>query len=376
MLGSLIVCYLSLALFNGNESTDLAEMLKEIVPDARIQYTIKRQFEKEEHELQKKDLVCFAAASFKGDLEIRLMEKFAAKLFEGEENLLKPDRSRKNAGLILYDAISEKKMFYSSEAERDLQFLEEALQADNFGKLMKKLRDRGLPQGMNVLFYGPPGTGKTETVFQLARRTGRDIRQIDISETKSHWFGDSEKLIKQVFNQYRSLVNKSTTTPILLFNEADGIFTKRKATGKSSTDQTENAIQNIILQEMEILRGIMIATTNMAGNLDKAFERRFLYKILLEKPDRETRCLIWESRLPELDKEFVMHLAERFDFSGGQIDNIVRKYVTHQVLRDKDPSQHNILSWCLEEGIQEGNKRIGFRVQSLTGPDKSERCQD
>jgi hypothetical protein len=358
----LIVCYLSLALFNGNESTDLAKMLKEIVPDVRIQFSIRRQFEREEHELLKKELVCFATASFKGDLEIRLSEKFAAQLFEGEQDLLQPDRSRKNAGLILYDAISEKKMFYSSEAERDLQFLEEALQADNFGKLMKRLCDRGLPQGMNVLLFGPPGTGKTETVFQLARRTGRDIRQIDISETKSHWFGDSEKLIKQVFDQYRSLVDKSTTAPILLFNEADGIFTKRKTTGRSSTDQTENAMQNIILQEMEILRGIMIATTNMVGSLDMAFERRFLYKILLEKPDQETRCLIWETRLPELDREFVRHLSERFDFSGGQIDNIVRKYVTHQVLRDKDPSLHNIIAWCLEEGMQEGNTRIGFRM--------------
>ncbi|MBP6872272.1 MAG: ATP-binding protein [Bacteroidales bacterium] len=372
----LIVCYLSLALFNGHESTGLAEMLKEIVPDARIQFAIKRQFEKEEHELLKKELVCFVAASFKGDLEVRLTEKFAAKLFEGEQDLLKPDRSRKNSGLILYDMIPEKQMFYSIEAKRDLQFLEEALLPDNFGKLMKKLQDRGLPQGMNVLLYGPPGTGKTETVFQLARRTGRDIRQIDISETKSHWFGDSEKLIKQIFDQYRYVVDKSTTAPILLFNEADGIFTRRKATGKSSTDQTENAIQNIILQEMENLRGIMIATTNMAGNIDKAFERRFLYKILFEKPDMEARLSIWKTRLPELDKEIIKHLSERFDFSGGQIDNIARKYVMHHILRDKDPFLHDILAWCREEGMQEGNARIGFRVQTLTDTAGAERCQD
>ena len=358
----LIACYLGLALFNGHESADLAKMLKEIIPDVRIQVSIRRQFDREEHELLKKELVCFTKASFKGDPEVRLTEKFAARLFEGEQDLLSPCRSSRDAGLILHEAIPEKQMFYSGAVERDLQFLEEALQQENFRKLMKKLHDKGLPQGMNVLLYGSPGTGKTETVYQLARRTGRDIRQIDISETKSHWFGDSEKLIKQVFDQYRSVADKSKTVPILLFNEADGIFAKRKTTGKSSTDQTENAIQNIILQEMENLRGIMIATTNMAGNLDRAFGRRFLYKILFEKPGAEARYLIWEARLPDLGREFIRHISERFDFSGGQIDNIARKYVMHQIIRDNDPSMQDIIAWCSEEGMQEGHKKVGFRV--------------
>jgi SpoVK/Ycf46/Vps4 family AAA+-type ATPase len=285
-----------------------------------------------------------------------------AQLFEGEQDLLKPDRNRRNAGLILHEVIPEKQMFYSNEVERNLQFLEEALQPGNFMKLMKNLHDKGLPQGMNVLLYGPPGTGKTETVFQLARRTGRDIHQIDISETKSHWFGDSEKLIKKVFDQYRVLAGRAEVAPILLFNEADGIFSTRKPMGRSSTDQTENAIQNIILQEMENLRGIMIATTNMAGNLDKAFERRFLYKILFDKPEMEARYLIWITRLPDLDRDFIRHISGNYDFSGGQIDNIVRKYVMHQVLRDTDPSLQDIIAWCREEGMQEGYKKVGFRM--------------
>jgi hypothetical protein len=96
-------------------------------------------------------------------------------------------------------------MFYSSDAERDLQFLEEALQADNFDNLMKKLRDRGFPQGL-----------------------------------KKH-------------------------------------------------DRAHPAVQR-----------------------------------------------------------------------GGW--HIHQKENHRQVLRDKDPSLHNIIAWCLEEGMQEGNKRIGFRM--------------
>lgn len=47
-----------------------------------------------------------------------------------------------------------------------------------------------------------------------------------------------------------------------------------------AVEKMENSIQNIILQEIEQLDGILIATTNLAENMDKAFERRFLYKIL------------------------------------------------------------------------------------------------
>ena len=64
--------------------------------------------------------------------------------------------------------------------------------------------------------------------------------------------------------------------PILLFNEADAVFSKRKDVNNGNVAQTENAIQNIILEEMENLDGILIATTNLADNLDGAFERRFV----------------------------------------------------------------------------------------------------
>ena len=43
---------------------------------------------------------------------------------------------------------------------------------------------------------------------------------------------------------------------------------------------------------METLDGIMIATTNLQQNMDKAFERRFLHKIKFEKPTEEARTHI------------------------------------------------------------------------------------
>ena len=113
--------------------------------------------------------------------------------------------------------------------------------------------------------------------------------------------------------------------PILLFNECDAFFSKRKDVNSSNTAQVENSIQNIILEEMENLNGILIATTNLVDNLDPAFERRFLFKIHFENPSVEAKKAIWRYKLPWLTPDKASQLAESYNLSGGEIDNIVRK---------------------------------------------------
>jgi hypothetical protein len=358
----LIAFFLAVNMVQGKEQLYLDYILTLQIPEIGRQVSQRRGFKRGDHELIRKGIIGFEPTAFKSDFLIRLSGEFTGKLFAGEKDLLESGKSGQDVQLILHEIIHEKQMFYSGEEARNLSFLEESIMPSNFKKLEKKLKEKGLSQGVNILFYGPPGTGKTETVYQLARKTGRDIRQIDISETKSMWFGESEKIIKKKFDQYRALVKSSKVAPILFFNEADGIFGKRKDNTAANTAQTENAIQNIILQEMETLNGIMIATTNMAENLDKAFERRFLYKILFEKPDMHARCMIWETRLPSLSSDFIRHLAEHFDLTGGQIDNVVRKHTMHQIVKDKEPDFQDIIQWCREENMQEGYSKIGFRI--------------
>ena len=110
---------------------------------------------------------------------------------------------------------------------------------------------------------------------------------------------------------------KNGKAPILLFNEADGVLAKRKDAMTSTVDQTENTSQNIILEEMEKLDGIMIATTNLAGNLDAAFERRFLFKVKFEQPTIEAKTKIWKSKMDWLSNSDVEHFAQNYDLSGG-----------------------------------------------------------
>ena len=184
---------------------------------------------------------------------------------------------------------------------------------------------------------------------------------ISISETKNKYFGESEKLVKKIFDDYKKLCESSEVMPILLFNEADGILSTRKNVGSSSVDQTENAIQNILLQEMEDFKGILIATTNLTNNLDKAFERRFLYKVKFEKPSPESRMKIWMDKIAELPEKDASALAGQFDLSGGQIENIARKWLMKKVLSGKNPVFEEIVSFCEEEQMNRNAvQRIGF----------------
>ena len=264
--------------------------------------------------------------------------------------------------MIKFDNIVEKKLFYGDNVQSQITELSQLLENSHYHVIHTRMQESGLRCGFTCLFYGAPGTGKTETVLQLAHQTGRDIYQVNMSQIKSCWVGDSEKNIKRIFDIYREIARRSSTTPILLFNEADAIINKRMEGAESAVNKMENTIQNIILQEMETLDGIMIATTNLAQNMDKAFERRFLYKIKFEKPTLEARMHIWQEMIPTLSEDDTRILAEKYDFSGGQIENITRHNTINGILYgNNDNTLKTLMSYCDKEYLDtKGTRKIGF----------------
>ena len=263
--------------------------------------------------------------------------------------------------LLMPDVIVEKRMYYNERELEEIERLAQLLSIDRFKDIQQRLKDANMRTGFTCLFYGSPGTGKTETVLQLSRKTGRPIFQVNISEMKSKWVGESEKKIQGLFSKYEAMVKKYDVCPILLFNEADAIINKRSNNTDAAVDKMENACQNIILQAMENLSGIMIATTNLSNNMDSAFERRFLYKICFDKPTVATRKQIWEAMLPSLSGEEARSLAESYDFSGGQIENIARKQIVDSILYGHNQDISHVMSYCQSENIRNSkNKRIGF----------------
>ena len=250
------------------------------------------------------------------------------------------------------DIITAKEMFYPTDIKKQIDELNSFLDEKQFLQIQQRMQESGFRTGFACLFYGAPGTGKTETVYQLARTSGRSIMIVDVPQIKSKWVGDSEKNIKALFDRYRSLVSRSELAPILLFNEADAIFGVRKNGAENAVDKMENTIQNIILQEMENLHGIMIATTNLASNLDSAFERRFLYKVKFEKPDATVRRCIWQDMIPELSDKDAITLANAFELSGGQIENVARRNTINRILHGDNSDHLSILmDYCKQESM-------------------------
>lgn len=281
-------------------------------------------------------------------------------LFSEMKNIaLRPDNRR---DVLRCDKIVPKQLYYDKKIEAQIDELANLLDDEQYRQIRARMEEMKYHSGFACLFYGAPGTGKTETALQLARRTGRDIIQVNIPEIKSMWVGESEKNIKKVFDDYRSKVKNSKIAPILLFNEADAVIGIRQEGAQRAVDKMENSIQNIILQEMETLDGIMIATTNLAQNLDKAFERRFLYKIKFDKPTVEARMSIWHEMIPSLTDDETHTLSNCYDFSGGQIENIARRNAIGTILHgDEANTLDNLIAYCNDEKLEtKQHKQIGF----------------
>ena len=296
---------------------------------------------------------------------IVLTQKTKSDLLSGCHLSYRPERHMqlRDSNLKSYNRIKEKDLFYNPDEQRQIDTLEHLLKVENLTSVQQRLEENGMRKGVACLFHGFPGTGKTETVLQLARHTGRDIVQIDIAGLRDKWVGESEKNIKSIFVHYRHLCEHSEVMPILFFNEADGIFSKRTENISGSADKMDNAMQNIILQELENLEGILIATTNLTRNLDQAFERRFLFKIEFKRPEPEVMARIWRSMLQDISQEAAEHLSSRYVFSGGQIENIARKRTIEYVLSGEMPGMGKIEEYCREETMEmQGGKhgRIGF----------------
>ena len=331
--------------------------------DTRRFSRLKCRLQCEEHILQEEKLIEFSGEDGFKDRDTFKMTSEAKSFLFPELKIPSMDNDKKRGDMIRHEDISPKQLFYDKSITAQIQELGGLLDEKHYKDVCSRLKANGFRSGFTCLFYGAPGTGKTETVLQLARQTGRDIVQVNVSEIKSMWVGESEKNIKNLFDLYRQKVKEMAIAPILLFNEADAIIGKRQEGAERAVDKMENSIQNIILQEMESLEGILIATTNLAQNMDKAFERRFLYKIKFTKPTLEARTAIWKSMIPSLSEEIAHALANKYDFSGGQIENIARHYAIDNILHGAKAGELTTLTeHCDNERLEKDGikRRIGF----------------
>ncbi len=343
----------------GNKTTSLGRTLEVIYDTELKRINYMQKLISGENILLKYNYIELVETQFFNNCEMKLTDNSINLLAECGLNLFKNTKKKKD-NILSPNQIPNRELIFCESEMKQLYMLKDLLSDEKFKEAQKRLTSKNLPKGLTVLFHGVPGTGKTEIVKQLSRETNRELMKVEISQSKSKWFGESQKIIKQIFTDYKEFAKECEQTPILLINEADALLSKRKSIEDSNVGQTENSIQNILLEELENFEGILIATTNLTNNLDSAFERRFLFKIQFKKPDSSIRARIWKSKLPLLEMEDCKVLAEKFNFSGGQIDNVLRKNEIHEIIHGEQVSLENLMAFCSEETLTNEITKVGF----------------
>lgn len=288
-----------------------------------------------------------------------ISEKYFYKIADGFDKKQKKSSFMPHFTTHMKHKKFKQNLFFDEEIQKHLSIVTGAVDIKRFKEIVKSLRAHDMPSGLAMLLYGAPGTGKTATVYEIAKKTKRDVLQVDISAIRDKYVGESEKRLKEVFSEYYRASKVLRNTPILLFNEADALIGKRiRVSG--SVDQMNNTMQNILLEELEKFQGIFFATTNLVENIDGAFERRFLYKIKYASPSAEIRREIWHSKMPVLTDNN-LEILKDFELTGGQIENISRKYMITKILKEEDLKIEKLVELCYDETEFKGHdKKCGF----------------
>ncbi len=209
-----------------------------------------------------------------------------------------------------------------------------------------------IKRGYRAMFYGPPGTGKTLTACLIGKSLGLDVYRIDLSMVVSKYIGETEKNLANVFDQAE---NKNW---ILFFDEADALFGKRTATN-SSNDRHANQEVAYLLQRIEDFNGMVVLASNLKGNLDEAFSRRFQSMIYFPVPDNEQRLSLWQNAFRDkvtLDAKVDLRgIAEKHIISGGSITNVLRYCSIKAIQRNSQ----TVMLRDIENGIRKEQRKEG-----------------
>ncbi len=298
------------------------------------------------------------------------------------QRIIHPTKKKKVAKLKLNELVEEQDIFeylkptttlddvvLHSKTKETLNNVVKQVDKEVFKKLRQwGIKDKRKGIDARIIFYGTAGTGKTMTAMSLAKTLKRPILSFDCSKILSMYIGESEKNVRKIFDDFKELSKKAKVEPILLLNEADQFLSSRSEGTGSSADKMHNQMQNIFLEQIEKFEGILIATTNLLGNIDKAFSRRFNYKIEFKKPDKKQRLRLWQFMLPEsadYTEDFDVEVLSRYELTGGQINLIIKNTAYKVAVRDESLFSNQDFLEEIEKELGssfEGSKSMGFKI--------------
>lgn len=233
-----------------------------------------------------------------------------------------------------------------SESTKDQ--LSELIDRVKYGEELKNKISNFLP-GAQALFWGKPGTGKSMAAEAIAGQLKLPLYKVNLANIASKWIGESEKHLAEMFD------NAQKQNAVLLFDEADAIFSKRSEI-ESSHDKNANMGVSFLLQRMETYTGLLLLSTNLKGNLDDAFLRRFNNAIEFSLPDNAARIIlwdkVWEGNVRPSKKLDMVSLAQMFEFSPSQISNVAERSILYALTNNKEEVTKILLAKAIRRELE------------------------
>lgn len=225
-----------------------------------------------------------------------------------------------------------------------------------------------------ILFDGEPGTGKTESVAWVAKALGRELMAVNISDIIDSKLGQTAKNLGSVFDELRCLPHPDQI--VVLFDEIDALALDRI----NSNDLREmGRVTSALLKELDTLSEsiVLIATTNLYKNLDRALTRRFDAEINFDRYAKDDLVEIGVKMLKMFQEKAQMQATDsrlsRKVFEScenlplpGVLINVIRSSVAFANSDDSSESLrrlYKMLNGCLPDA--KGLKLRGFSIRQI-----------
>ena len=195
----------------------------------------------------------------------------------------------------------------------------------------------GLKGGTGVLLFGLPGTGKTTIARAIAHEINAPLYTVLLSDVLSKWVGESEKLIKQLFEKARS-----TKTSLIFFDDFDSLGMQRQDDGNHN-----NKIIVELINQMDGFKKnqntiVLLAATNKPWMIDSALMRpgRFEHHIYVPLANHDARIMLIKKNLGEVPVEEGLDYDRISDllkgYNGADIVSVVKGAKVRALQRSKD----------------------------------------
>ena len=210
-----------------------------------------------------------------------------------------------------------------------------------------------------INFYGPPGTGKTMAAHSIANSVGKKILILNYSDIESKYVGEAPKNLIKAFQV------ATETDSILFFDEADSFLGTRIRNVQQSADQAINSLRSQMLMALEMFYVIVIFSTNLLENYDKAFESRIIKNIEFELPNEQLRKELIKMMIPTkvpkeeelFDSDFLNELSKLINgFSAREIKNLALEVLVTTIEEDEQFVSKNIIRKVFEKAQIEQQK--------------------